>query len=131
MRGQHGGGVGQFRGETARGGVLGAGQALGQARLDQVGAADRADQQRTSGEHRDLHPVLLKDVRGVVRGVTGRRQCLQREIGVDDRAVPVVHGYPSEGDGGPGRHEIGSAGEAGQFQAAGDVVVVDVGLDHM
>ncbi len=73
-------------------------------------------------------PCCSERVRGVVRGVSGGGQRFEDEAGVDGDAVAVVDGCPLEGDAGLGGHEIGGAREASQFQAAGDVVVVDVRL---
>lgn len=131
--GQHLRLVREFGREPVDGRVLGAGQVRGEAGFDQVGAADGADEQRTAGEHRDGGTVFFEDVRGVVRGVSGRGQCTQGQ-GVlcgEDHDVPVVDGGVADGDPGGGRDEVGGTGETGQFRAAGDVVVVDVGLDDV
>lgn len=133
VRGEHRRVVRQLGGQAPRGGVLRPREVLGQPWLDQVGAADGADQQRAAGEHGDGRAVLLQHVGGVVRGVAGRRQCAQGQAGggVDLAAVAVVHGDAVVGDAGPGGDEVGGARDAGQFQAAGDVVVVDVRLDDL
>lgn len=90
-------------------------------------------EQRAAGEHGDGRPVLLQRVRGVVRGVAGRHQRPQRQAGagIDLMAVAVVDGCAPVGDPGHGGHEVGGARDAGQFRAAADVVVVDMGLDDV
>ncbi len=45
--------------------------------------------------------------------------------------VAVGDGGAGEGHVGRGRHQVGGAGETGQLQTAGDVVVVQVGLGHV
>ena len=128
MRGQHRHLVGQLGGEPVRGGVLRPGQPLGQPGLHQIRPPHAADQQRSAGEGGHRPPVVLQDVRGVVRGVAGRGHRPQRQPLVDLLHVPVGHRHPRIRHGRPGGHEIAGAGEAGQLQTAGHVVVVHMRL---
>ena len=71
-----------------------AGQRLGPLGAAQVGAPDRADHQRPTGEHRHRPAGAVQDVGVVVRRVPGRRHRLQRSrsrpshrVAVGDRAV--------------------------------------------
>ncbi|GAA3120586.1 hypothetical protein GCM10020254_79660 [Streptomyces goshikiensis] len=55
----------------------------------------------------------------------------QHDAVVDGHRVAVGHRGPGEGDPGGDRYQVSGAGQAGQVRAAGDVVVVDVGLHHV
>lgn len=133
VRRQHGRVVGQLRGQPMRRGVLRPREVLGQPGLDQVRAPDGADQQRSAGQRRDRRAVLLQHVGRVMRGVTESRQCAhgQARVGVDLRAVAVVHGDTREGDTASGRHQVGRTCEPGQLQSPSDLVVVHVRLDDL
>ena len=69
VRGQHLRLLRQRVGEPAHRGVLRAGQFIGEPGLDEVRAADRADEQGPAGERGHRPACLLQHVRGVVRGV--------------------------------------------------------------
>ncbi len=91
--GQDGGVVGEFAGEPVRGGVLVAGEPLGEAGLDEVGAADGADQQRAAGEGGDRGcrrpPGRTQCGAGVWPGVARARSS---RLGVDRMPVGIPYG---------------------------------------
>ncbi|CAO0834343.1 hypothetical protein SMICM17S_13243 [Streptomyces microflavus] len=68
-----------------------------------------------------------------MRGVARRRDRGQAHpaAGVDVHTVAVGDGDAGEGDVRAGRHEVVGSGDPGEFESAGDVVVVDVGLHHV
>jgi hypothetical protein len=99
---------------------------------EQVSAAGRAVQQRAAGEDRDGRAVA-----GVFQGI---RQVRERVAGGGERPQPQLAGldHVAVSDRGPperhliGRvHVIGGAGGAGQRVAAGDIVIVQVGLENV
>ena len=128
--GQHPHVVGECVGQTVRRGVLVAGEPLGQPGFDQVGASHGADQQGAAGERGHRRAAVLEDIGRVVRSVAGSGQRPQREPPVDGDRVAVRDGGVREGHRRPVRHQVPRAADPGQFQAAGDVVVVQVRLGH-
>ena len=100
---------------------------------EQVGPPGRPVQQRAAGEHRDhlARGRVLKRVSQMCERVPGggehpdpHRPPDRHHVAVDDRGPVERHRVGCV-------HVIGRAGGAGQGQAAGDVVVVDVGLEHV
>lgn len=131
VRRQHLGLIGQGVREAVGGGVLGAGQLLGEPRLHEIGPPHRTDEEGTAGERGDGPARLAQHVRRVVRRMPGCRHRGQDQFRVDDDGVAVGHGGTSERDVRAGRNVVGGSGDAGQLKTAGHVVVVDVRLDHM
>jgi hypothetical protein len=123
-------GAGDVVGDAAHRVPLGAGQRLGELGAEQVRASHAAEQQGSTGEQGE---VLAVDVHGegdVVRGVArGVDHPHQPGAGVDLGLVTDPVG--GEGD----VHAVGDdvlrAEDAGQLEAAADVVVVEVGLQDV
>jgi hypothetical protein len=130
VRGVHLGGVGQG-GELVDGGVLVAEQVVGVGRAEQVRAADRAVEQRPSGEHRDRLAVVGQRVGQVGESVPGRGHHPHGHRGTDRDEVTVGHGHPVEGDGVVGVDVVRGTGALREGVSAGDVVVVEVGLEDV
>ena len=125
--------VGQFRGQSLGRRVLRSGQRCPVSRAEQVRPPRRAVQQRPAGEHRG-HPAgdgLLQHVRQVREGVPRRGDHPDSYLIPDADGVAVADRYPVEGDLISAVHVVGRAGHPGQGQAATDVVVVDVRLEHV
>ena len=124
-------GVGQLGGEAPHGPVLGMGQRLGLIRADQIGAADGAEKHRPAGEDRGRLAVpRAQHVGKMAGGVPWRVHGGDGEAaGAEPGAVADTR--PAERDVLGGRHDVGRPGRPGQRQAAGHVVVVDVGLQHV
>ena len=131
VRGQHLGVVGQLGGEPARRGVLVVHQRVRVVGAEQVGAAGGAEQQRAAGEHAEVLAVRLEGVGQVGERVAGRGDDghAHRRADLDD--VAVADRRPVEGDVVGGVHVVRGAGGLGEGQAAGDVVVVQVGLEDV
>ena len=111
--------------------VLGPGQLLGVLRADQVGAADRAVQHGSAGEHRDrVVPVLAQHEGQVARRVPRRVHDRHGQRPRSD-LVMVPDGQALEADLLGCRDDVLGADLAGQREAAGHVVVVDVGFEHV
>ena len=121
----------QLRGQPADRAVLGPGQLVGLVRADQIGAADGAVQHGTAGEDRDRVPaVLAQDVREVTGRVPGGVHDGHGQ-GPGDDLVVIANGQAVEADLLGRRDDVRCPGLAGQRETAGDVVVMDVGLQHV
>ncbi len=123
--------LGQGVGHGARRGVLGPGKGLVVGVTEQIGAPGGAVEQRPSGEYA-LRPVgALQDIRQVVEGVLRGGQHPQPQPRRGLQHGPVGHPGSLEFHVVLGGQRVDRAGQASQLQAAGDVVVVHVGLHHM
>ena len=132
---QHRGLGGQLGGQPAHRPELGMGQLQGRLRADQVGAAGGAVEHRPAGEHRPLTAAravagVAEDVADVMVGVAGGVQHPHpHPPRLDHLALP--HGGVLELHTAAGRQQVARPGAAGELEAAGDVVVVHVGLQHV
>jgi hypothetical protein len=106
-------------------------QGVGVVGAEQVGPADRAVQQRPAGE--DRHPLAagFEGVGQVGEGVPGGGQDAYPHGVADSQQVAVADAGAVEGDGVVGVDVVGRAGRRGEGVPAGDVVVVDVGLEDV
>src|SRR5690606_24640636 len=109
---------------------LGAGQCLGGVVADEVGAPDGAVEHRAAGEHRRRFAVKDRDVGEVVRGVARGVHGSDEDVVTEGQHVAVGRGDVVEGDVVAGGQDVAGAGAPGEVEAAGHVVVVQVGLEH-
>lgn len=125
--------VGQQCGEFVGRGVLGVDQVVGVAGTEQVGAACGAVQQGSAGEDGHLRVAgrVGECVGQVGEGVSrcGDRGDSHPWTDLDDLSVPDRRAL--EGHAVLGVDQVVRTGTPGQCQAPGDIVVVDVGLEHM
>ena len=128
--------VGQQVGEPVRGGVLVADQVVGVLGAEQVGATGGAEQQRAAGEHADravdVRPVALcQGVGEVGERVAGgsQRGDAHPSTHLDD--LSVRNGGAVEGHVVLAVDEVLGTGALRESEPAGDVVVVDVGLEDV
>ncbi len=110
--------------------VLQLGECAGPRHAQQVGTAGGGHQQAAAGEHRDRLAVDEDQVAGVLGRVAGGvdRADAQPSLAgdvlhVERRDIGVGRG------GGCGQHQLRAGGQRGLL-AAGDIVVVQVGLQH-
>ena len=124
--------VRQQVGEPVGRGVLVADQLVGVLVPEEVGTAGGAVQQRTAGEHADLLvAVASEDVGEVGERVAGgcQRSDAHPSTHLDD--LSVRHGGAGEGHVVLAIDEVLGTGALREGEAAGDVVVVDVGLEDV
>ena len=93
---------------------------------DKVRAADRAVEQASAGED-GLLPAVVDDKGEVGVGVARGGDGFDRQR-TDPDGLPVRDRLPLEVNRVRGVHEVARAVRPGQFEPAGEVVVVDVGL---
>ena len=115
-----------FVDEPSYRGVLVAGQLDGVVGVHEVGASDRSIQQASAGED-GLLIAVRHDVREVRVRVAGCCDGLDPQL-ADGDDLAVGDGLALVVDGVRRVDEVGRAGLAGKDEAAGDVVVVDVGF---
>jgi len=125
--------VGQHPSQLARRGVLRADEVAGVLRPEQVRAAGRPVQQRAAGE--DCHLFAGAGV-GEHVGQVSERVARRGDRGdphprPDLDGFAVAHRGPLEGHLVLGVDQIRGAGAPGEGEAAGDVVVMDVGLEDV
>ena len=124
---QHGDLARELAGEPADRPVLGTGELVGQGLGDEVRAPHRPEEHRAPGQHRVRDALFGHDVGEVARRVAGRgarrhRQAPRREL------VAGRHRAAGERHVLLGGDEVVGARHARELEAAGDVVVVHVGL---
>lgn len=121
----------QFLGEAAHGVVLRVGEFVGVLLADEIGPSGRAEEHRTAGEHSDGSVVgIAQHIADVMMRVAGSVHDLESECsGVDD--VAVDHRAPLVAEIVAGRNDVFGVHCPGQFETAGDVVVVDVRFEHV
>ena len=123
--------VAEFAGQPADRVELCVGELDGVVVVDQIGAPGRAVQHGAAGEHPDRRTRLVaQDITHVRVRVTRRVQDGKaHRSDVDD--VPVGHRSAGEAHVVAVRDDVFGAEGAGEFQPAGHVVVVDMGLENM
>ena len=128
---EHLGGIRQLGGQPVRGGVLGVDQVMGVLVPEQIGSTGRAVEQGSAGEHRHRLTAGGQGVGEVAERVPGCGQGPHHHRRAHGHVLIVGDRGPVVGDLVGGVDEVRGAGALGQGQAAGDVVVVDVGLEHV
>jgi len=133
MGGKHTRGVGQQLRQLAGRGVLRPREVAGVLRPEQVRPAGRPVQQRAAGEDRDplAGPGVGEHVRQVSERVARGGDRGDPHPRPDLEGLTVAHGGPLEGHLVLGVDQVFRAGAPGKGQTAGDVVVVDVGLEDV
>jgi hypothetical protein len=117
--------------------VLMAGEALRVPFAEQVGPPGRPIQQRAAREHRSalgksgLNRCVAEHVGEVRERVARCGQGGDQHAGANLDGVPVADGGPCEAHLVEGVHVVGRAGAPSERETAGDVVVVDMGLEDI
>ena len=122
--------VAEVVGELVRGVPLVVGLLDREVGRDQVGTADAAVEQRAAGEDEGGRIAAADGVRHVMRGVARRVEHLHGQI-PHVEGVAVVDRRRLEPELDTAGDDVRRAVLAGELEAAGDVVVVDVGLRDM
>ena len=125
-------GVGRQAGaEATDRAVLRAGERLGTIASHEVGAAGAAEQQRAAGEHGAGGVQIVRDpVGGVGVGMAGRVEHAHGERS-DAQLVAVRDPSGLVAEPGSRGHRVGGPVPEGEREAAGHVVVVEVGLEDV
>ena len=123
--------VGQYRREAMRGCVLRPGQLAGMRCAEQVWSPGRAIQQRAAGEDAGRPISGRYHVGQVGVSVAGGSQYLHFHQRADFDHVAIADSSAVEGDGVSAVHVVPRAGGSRQRQSSRDVVVVQVGLEHV
>src|SRR5262249_9625971 len=131
VRRVHAGRRGQVCREAVGGRVLMAYQIVGVVGTEQVWPTDRAIEKGPAGEDRDLVGTVRQRIREVRERRGGSRQPRDAHAPAHADDVAVTDGYAVERAGVGGVDVVGGARRHGQSTTAGDIVVVNVRLEHV